>query len=56
MRNIRYGFDLLFRRLSKTVSIVFSLILNQNLILVNIVSEKVQESIDTVKVFIQLLS
>ena len=57
MRNIRYGLEQLFRRLSKTVSIFFllffSLIFNQNLILVKIVSEKVQESINIVKVFIQ---
>ena len=57
MRNIRYGLEQLFRRLNKTVSIFFllffSLILNQNLILVKIVSEKVQESINIVKVFIQ---
>ena len=56
MRNIRYGFDLLFRRLSKTVSIVFFIDFKSKLILVKIVSETVQESIDTVKVFIQLLS
>ena len=54
MRDIRYGFEQLFRRLSKkSFSVVFSLILNQNLILVKVVSEKVYESINIVEVFIK---